>query len=530
MLNLLTDPWLPARRRDGEPCVISPAQIADGLTDNPVVAVTWPRADFRVATLEFLTGLVATAYPPADMGEWAEGWHDPPSPETLAAAFAPFAHAFVLDGDGPRFLQDFESLAAEEEPAEDLLIEVAGNSGLLVHPGRIAQLGRPAAAIALYTLQSWAPSGGRGNRTGLRGGGPLVTMVVPRDTDSLWHRIWANVPEGDPPAPADLPQIFPWLTSTITSESGSTVTPENKAHPLQAWWGMPRRIRLVFRAGAQLLPCSLTARPDTVSVTGWQQRPYGPNYAAWGTVHPLTPTYQVKAGEEKLAVHPQPGGIGYRHWIGLVLNSADGLRSPAPAIDLWKNGGRARNLRQSGHARILAAGYDMSNMKARGLVETEMPLFTLPDVTQQAAFDDLTRALVLATDNVAWALRQAVRGALFSGGATVSLDADVLATLVERLWRATDASFFAALTRQAATPEARRETSRWQGLLRREALRLFDEAAPLDPASNRNARIARARRGLSFMLNGYGKAGTAFFTILQLPAPESKRRKTGAAA
>ncbi|HTH99547.1 MAG TPA: type I-E CRISPR-associated protein Cse1/CasA, partial [Acidisoma sp.] len=210
MLNLLTDPWLPARRRDGELCVISPAQITDDLTDNPIVAITWPRADFRVATLEFLTGLLTTAYPPADMGEWAEGWHDPPSPETLAAAFAPFAHAFVLDGDGPRFLQDFEFLVAESEPAENLLIEVAGNSGLLVHPGRITQLGRPAAAIALYTLQSWAPSGGRGNRTGLRGGGPLVTMVVPRDTDSLWHQIWANVPEGDPPASADLPQVFPW--------------------------------------------------------------------------------------------------------------------------------------------------------------------------------------------------------------------------------------------------------------------------------------------------------------------------------
>jgi CRISPR system Cascade subunit CasA len=112
--------------------------------------------------------------------------------------------------------------------------------------------------------------------------------------------------------------------------------------------------------------------PDSVRVVSWRQRPRGANYAAWGGVHPLTPHYQQRSGGEKLAVHPQPGGIGYRHWLGLVLGTKDGLRVPAVAVSDWHNGrGMDTGVRT---ARLIAAGFDMDNMKARGFVESEMPL------------------------------------------------------------------------------------------------------------------------------------------------------------
>ena len=119
-----------------------------------------------------------------------------------------------LDGDGPRFLQDFEELVSGAEPIERLLIETPGdstlrkNTDLLVHRDRVARLGRAAAAMALYTFQNWAPAGGAGNRTGLRGGGPLITLVLPPAAPSLWHVLWANVPPGQPPTAADLPRVF----------------------------------------------------------------------------------------------------------------------------------------------------------------------------------------------------------------------------------------------------------------------------------------------------------------------------------
>jgi hypothetical protein len=47
------------------------------------------------------------------------------------------------------------------------------NAALLVKAGRFEVMSRSAAAIALLTLQTMAPSGGSGHRTSLRGGGPL---------------------------------------------------------------------------------------------------------------------------------------------------------------------------------------------------------------------------------------------------------------------------------------------------------------------------------------------------------------------
>ena len=537
MLNLLTDPWLPARRQNSGGCVIRPSQLTEALDDDQVVAMDWPRADFRIASLEFLVGLLATACPPVDHDAWLAGWFEPPSPETLQAAFAPLAHAFALDGDGPRFLQDFEDLVSESEPVERLLIEAPGdsttskNTDLLVRRGRATRLGRAAAAIALYTFQSWAPAGGAGNRTGLRGGGPLTTLVVPHPPRSLWHLLWANVPCGTPPT-ADLPRVFPWLAPTLTSEGARVVTPQN-AHPLQCWWGMPRRIRLDFLSADPAAICDLTGAPDSVLVVGWRQRPRGANYTAWGGVHPLTPTYRQKPGTEVLPVHPQPGGIGYRHWLGLVLATDDGLRKPAQTVADWRNRYRdADGASESDRARLLAAGYDMDNMKARAFVETEMPLPALADAQAQERLDGLADRLVKAAERVASLLRGAVRAALFSPGASVKLDWELLSSVRERFWEQTEAGFFAALhvAAQRGGTEPFPELSAWLVLMRRTALALFDEAAPLEADSGAAApRIGRARRNLLFALLGYGKEGLALFSGLELPAPETKPRKARSA-
>ena len=136
---------------------------------------------------------------------------------TLDAAFAPFAHAFALDGDGPRFLQDLEDLVADAEPIERLLIEAPGectnseNTDLMVHRGRVISLGRATAAIALYTFQSWAPAGGAGNRTGLRGGGPLITMVMPLRADPMAYDVGQCSGGGKAPTRDELPLVFPGL-------------------------------------------------------------------------------------------------------------------------------------------------------------------------------------------------------------------------------------------------------------------------------------------------------------------------------
>lgn len=525
MLNILTDPWLPARRRSGARDTIRPAQITE--SHDPVMALDWPRADFRIAGLEFLIGLLATACPPTSFGSWQEGWEAPPEPTALDAAFALLVPAFALDGPGPRFLQDAEELVSDAEPIEGLLIEAPGastkrqNTDLLVRRDRVAALGRPAAAMALFTFQSWAPAGGAGNRTGLRGGGPMTTLVLPVEAPTLWQLLWANVPRGEPAETEDFPRIFPWLARNPERD----VHPEADAHPLQCWWGMPRRIRLDFAVLDHPAPCGLTNVTDGVQVRSWRQRPRGSNYVGWGRIHPLSPHYTMKAGGEFLPLHPQPGGIGYRHWLGLVMASPDGLRLPAAAVTNWRNG-RELDAGLNRRAGLLVAGYDMDNMKARAFLESEMPLPATADAARRAAQDALAARLVTAANHVAGLLRSAVRYALFSAGATVKIDAQIFASLRESFWERTEADFIALLNTAPADAG-----KRWLARLRPLALALFDEAAPLTPENGAAApRIGAARRNLVFALTGFGKEGVALFGELGLDEAQPKGKKKGKAA
>ena len=126
-LNLITDPWIPVLR-DGEHTAIRPDQIAEP----GVGALVWRRADFSLACLELLIGLVSMADPPKDGAEWFSRLGRPDA-ERLREALAPFAPCFSLDGDGPRFLQDMEAFErvakpSDIRPMDMLFIDSAGGS------------------------------------------------------------------------------------------------------------------------------------------------------------------------------------------------------------------------------------------------------------------------------------------------------------------------------------------------------------------------------------------------------------------
>jgi CRISPR system Cascade subunit CasA len=183
-------------------------------------------------------------------------------------------------------------------------------------------------------------------------------------------------------------------------------------------------------------------------------------------------------------------------------------------------------------ARLLAAGYDMDEsniMKARGFVESEMPLPSARDGAAQKALDDLAKRLVESAEQVASLLRSAVRNALFSAGATVKLDAGLLNSVRERLWEETEIHFFTMLATAAngAGEATLTERAGWRDHLRDVGLRLFDEAAPLaaDAGWTAAARIGKARRMLGVSLAGYGPAGAQLLERLVLPPVESKATK-----
>lgn len=491
---------------------------------------SWPRPDFRVAALEFGIGIVAVARPPADLHAWLEDWRTPPSSEEVARFLEPYRRAFELDGTDARFMQDREDLPGQSDPPETLLIEAPGestirnNTALLVKPGRVRVLSRRAAAAALDTLQTYAPAGGRGNLTSLRGGGPLTTLVLPPSSGDpwrdRWRLIWANVPYGKPVPPDALATVFPWCAPTRTADR-YTATTDADVHPLQAFFGMPRRIRLDFAANAKRLPCDLTGEIDDIIVTGWRQRPNGTKYV--GFVHPLSPYYDDgKSG--KLPLHPQPGGIGYRHWLGLAFGTSDGSRQRAACVATWYERARELPAKTLHGTRLLAAGFDMDNMKARSFFESEMPLPGSGDEAAEKRVREIAQTLVPASEVVARCLRLAVRNALLGNDAKT--DGTLPASAGEELWSATQDQFFGCLERHEELPLADM-ASAWRLTLQRVALRVFDAVAPLDPraASFDFARVVDARKSLSAALNGYGKSGGELFKALHLPLPEQRKSK-----
>ena len=547
--NLIHQPWIPVIRKEGGRDWIAPWQITEGISEHPgdpVLRLAAARPDFNGALHEFLIGLLTTCFTPDDEGVWRQYWHTPPPPDTLKQAFAAHQNAFNLDGDGPRFMQDFDVLEGTSVPVSGLLMDAPGSNTLVrnadhfIKRDGIAALGRPAAALALFTLQTYAPPGGAGHRTSLRGGGPLTTIVT--DGDYLWERLWPNVENkgniatrpgqsgaGDPAA------IFPWLAPTRTSEknTGRKVTPED-AHALQVYWGMPRRIRLNFTPGDKET-CSLTGQGDTVIVKNYVTKNLGIDYSE-GWNHPLSPYYrQTRDSPHLLPLHPQPGGISYRHWLGLVLKSDDDLGIPAQCI----RNVQTRRDRSIKRPLLSAFGYDIyKHMKARAWVESVMPLQFFEDERVQQGIAALTPCLVHAAEYVAGQVTSAVKRALFDRPKEAKGD---FSHISDRFWRETETNFFHLLDDAIGVFEKAREDEdvsiglgrRWlDEVLRPTAERLFDEYASATDIEFKNMeRLVSARYSLVSTLRGWGVKSTApgvklyGFLQIQTPAEEAKKAK-----
>jgi CRISPR system Cascade subunit CasA len=542
--SLLDDPWIPATGAHGERGWITPADITSTDASGAPIwhDIDWGRPDLRIATYELLIGLFATALAPATGDDLIDVVNVPPNAAVLRAALAPLWRYVVIEGDGPRFQQDSEEITGDINPPDALFMDAPGantiknGADFFVKRGRTPLLSRKAAAIALHALQAFAPSGGAGHRTSMRGGGPLTTLVVPHRPD-LWRRIAVNLPVLDRPdrrPPADLSMVFPWARAARLSRSGATTEerPEHHAHWLQHYFGMPRRIRLVFEANGGGRTCAVTGAVDEVVVTGFRMEAYGINYGVWE--HPLTPYYEDKTSQV-LPVHPRSGRIGYRDWVGYQFAGGDkgAVSRPALAVRTYAD----VLATPIGRGRVLAAGYVTDNMKTEDYVEAEVPLVSVPNVRARKLIAEATRDRLIAPAELA--ARQ-LRGALIA-----SLDGDyqktLIASAVERFWVMTETDFILALEAITeayagftadADPDTVQEADigpfivRWLESFRSAALQIFREAAPLDqlgdlPSTQQKA-IIDTNRYLHQCLFGRGKSGDALFRQLGLPSPEKK--------
>lgn len=501
-MNLLKDRWLPVRCMDGSLIDIGPAEIV-----RPDIAdLACPRPDFQGGLYQFLIGLLQTTFAPSDYDEWEQRWHVAPSSEELAGNLSAFEPAFELYSSvgKPAFLQDMDMADGEEKSISQLLVDEPGGKTLkdnldhFVKGGASTYMCESCTALALFTLQTNAPSGGVGHRVGLRGGGPLTTLVLPPPGgSSLWQKLWLNLlVEEELVQKVTSPQAdgFPWMEKTrVSDESGSPTLPED-AHPLQMYWGMPRRIRLneELHGGA----CSICGKQSRALTSHYRTRNYGVNYEGpWR--HPLTPyRFDVKNEKPLLSLKGQPGGLGYRHW--LAMNWGDDSNGDTPALNVNSFYAQKESLLPAFEARLWSFGYDMDNMKARCWYENQVPALGVP-AEYQRAFKQHIGTLTVAARDVVKELRQQVKNAWFSRPKDVKGDVSMIDA---SFWEATEADFYSLVHRLAADTKALRfmpdEVGRqWARILRKKTPALFDHWVLEGEAENMDMkRITKARRML----------------------------------
>jgi len=529
--NLLEEKWIPVRAADGTRRRISPCEITSIDHGGPIVAIDSPRADFNAALMQFLIGLVQTSeLVPKIEPEWKRGYRSPPTEAALQEAFLVHKNAFFLNAEGPRFLQDLTLENETPWPITGLLIDLSGNEHF-IKPKAGNGFCFDCTAAALYSLQTNSPEGGRGHLTGLRGGGPLTTLVLPPEQD-LWKTIWFNIISEEHLVSlgmgVDSPQekdIFPWLAPTRTGEKNTGVaTLPQDAHPLQMYWSMPRRIRIDFSSlGGGL--CDVCGQESERLVQGFHSRPHGVRYEGpWR--HPLTP-YRVDATNMPTSRKARPGSVNYRNWVGLVVKSIEAdnkskvLSLPALVVERFTD--RSRHVAgKRTVARLWGFGYDMEHMRARCWFEGRMPMPAISDERLREKYALNSERMVKAAIRIGGHLNYYLKQAWFGNRTNIRGDTSFVEAA---FWSRSEPGFFMHLDKlirelEAPDPSPPTETLKsWHRSLCKLTLNLFDEYVTSGPIEDENpARIARARNSLKNAIHGREIRST----ILRLPDEPTK--------
>lgn len=560
-LNVLTDRCFPVVMRSGERRWVDFAGLACGFSafDAPeagadyAVAFDWPRPDLDIACHELSIGVLQLCLDVQSEDDWQALWDSALSRDELAERIAPFTHAFELLGDGPRFLQDREAFEADLKPSaflpiERLFIDAPGenalkkNSDVLTHRCRYPALGLPAAAMALYALQAFAPEGGPGHRTSMRGGGPLSVFVFPvagteRAPVALWHRLQANLTElavGE--SSHRIHTILPWLVPTLTSEKDQTIYPdaEGAAHPLQAFFGMPRRLRLL--ASAQQGICALTGQEGLV-LTGFVQRQHGVKYGSW--THPLTPYRQPTETDAPRSVKPRSIRFGYRDWVAAAVGEGEGRLSRMPANVHAARYDRGHVLLGFGRDPILrVGGWFTNSAEAVTYLLAEQPMHLAENNETAKALDELTRSFADAGNVAREELRSAIKRAFppktnknaFSpkNKKSVRLKVDLNAAetvfleVTEPQFHQLVGKFLQNVAAKDLTKRADELRRLWCRQLGEAAMAVFDQFVPVEAFPPEQAKpIVDAYKDLRLSFHGHERGGKRLYDALRLPLPQT---------
>ncbi len=514
-MNLIEDAWLPVIRENGSD-KIAPWQIVE--RENPVLEMAAPRPDFQGALYQFMIGLLQTCFAPNDNDEWLEYWDEMPTVEGLKEKFAQVTSAFELvNPDGPLFMQEFNDFEGVELPIEDLIggsisdATRSKNTDLFTKRGTVSIVSPYWAAIALFNVQTTGVLAWGQHRIGLRGNGPITSLVLPTKQDAtLWRKLWLNVLSVEDfntvPGGERLPEkkyIFPWLTDTRLSPGKKPTVPTD-GNALQHYWPMPRRIRLfVEEVDAK---CDMSGEAISKGVRKYKRIKDGVYYTG-GWMHPLTPHFR----KERLSFASPVVGThladDYRDWSVLTLNGKlSGNKSQyAKSVSVFIS---ERSIDLNDRGRLWCFGYVAESANVKCWYEATFPF--LSNEKTASNMQSWSGELIEAAENVAEIIANQVKFAWISKEKLKSLKTPIQKKTLKKyfnrvqqtFWSQSENTFYALLERLSKLPADQRRAppeiyKTWEHTIRKLALELFDSWALEAPAEDLDMkRIIGARKEL----------------------------------
>jgi CRISPR system Cascade subunit CasA len=235
-------------------------------------------------------------------------------------------------------------------------------------------------------------------------------------------------------------------------------------------------------------------------------------------VHPLTPyRHDPKHQNPPLSLKGQPGGVGYRHWLGLTWQDESNGNRAALVVQYF-NSERSLDLSGDSLARLWSFGYDMDNMKARCWYESTLPLLAVPPDRRNVFLDSTARLLDAAKEAISLT-RSFIKAAWFSRPKDTKGD---MGMVDHGFWHNTEKAFYEELAIMAKASGSQMMpdvAERWLSAVKHEAGKQFDHWALEGNAEDLNMkRIIKARNGLQIKLH----SAKPFKILKQIATSESE--------